>query len=189
MMESIEAITQLLFLRTASLKPADLAIVLGNDYLFTMNEVFRLLCQGLLTGPLLLTGHGAQGKGVPEAEQFMQAGLTLGIPHERMILECRATNSYENLLFSKQLIEDRLGGFDGFHHISIIGKAFVLRRIEMTARRLGYPMDKLQYIPTVDREGLNIGEDCWWETAPARKRIFGELSRIGEYLVRGDLSI
>lgn len=189
MIESIDAITQLLFLRTKPLLPADLTIVLGNDYVFTMNEVHRLLREGLLTGPLLLTGYSATGNGVPEAERFFQAGLALGIPRERMVLECHATNSYENLLFSKQLILEQLGGFDTFKHISIIGKAFVLRRIEMTAQSLQYPMDKLQYIPTVDRHGLNIADDCWWKTPQARKRVFEELSRIGQYLAKGDLEI
>lgn len=188
-MESIEAITQFLFVQTEPLMPADLTIVLGNDYVFTMNNVYQLLHKGLLTGSLILTGHSAQGNGVPEAEHLFKAGLALGIPRERMLLECRATNSYENMLFSKQIIQEQLGGFDAFQRISVVGKAFVLRRIEMTAHRLNYPMEKLQYIPTVDREGLNIAADCWWKTAPARKRVFEELSRIGNYLAKGDLSL
>ena len=59
----------------------------------------------------------------------------------------------------------------------------------MYAAKLGYPVEKMQYYGTVDREGRNIGKDCWWESQTAIERVLAEIKRIGEYGLSGDLSI
>lgn len=51
-----------------------------------------------------------------------------------MFLENKATNSYENLNYSKQIIEEQFGGFEHCKKILFVAKAFVTRRIEMTAK-------------------------------------------------------
>ena len=118
-----------------------------------------------------------------------------GLPPERLVLEDQATNSYENLAFTKKLIEENEVLFSdarelgAFGRILIIGKSFMMRRVEMCARRLGYPMEKLAYFGTVDREGRNIGKDCWWLNESAVARVFGEIERIGKYAAEGDLSV
>ncbi len=58
----------------------------------------------------------------------------------------------------------------------------------MCARRLGYPMERLAFYGTVDREGRNIGKDCWWLSDPATSRVYGEIERIGKYAAGGDLT-
>ena len=65
----------------------------------------------------------------------------------------------------------------------------MMRRAEMCARRLCYPMEKLAYYGTVDREGRNIGKDSWWLNDIAVNRVFGEIERIGKYAAGGDLSV
>lgn len=54
---------------------------------------------------------GGQGKDetVPEAEVMRRCLLDAGIPDERILPEDRSTNTYENMKFSKQLIEARSG--------------------------------------------------------------------------------
>lgn len=189
--EITRSIGDFLFIESQTLKPSDLTLVMGNDFLFTMNVVKQYIDDGVITGPIILTGNHAPGNNDPEPEavKFFKRGLELGIPSEQMLLENKASNSKENLLFSRKLVEKRLGGFDGFNRITLIGKAFVLRRLQMTAAALGYPMEKLQYIGTVDEDGLNISKDTWYENDHARRRVFEELERIGKYAAKGDLAI
>ena len=110
------------------------------------------------------------------------------MPAKLFIQENRATNAYENLLFSKELIE-RLGGFSAFQSILFIGKAFMMRRVSMYAAHLDYPGERLQYFGTVDKNGRNIGPDCWWKTTPATERVMAEIERIGKYYKNGNLGL
>lgn len=110
------------------------------------------------------------------------------MPSDLFIKERQATNAYQNFLYSKQIIMD-LGGFERFPSILCIGKAFLLRRASMYAAKLGYPADKMQYYGTVDHEGRNIGKDTWWKSDTAIERVLAEIKRIGEYGLKGDLSI
>ena len=110
------------------------------------------------------------------------------MPPEMFIRERRASNAAENFSFSGEIILE-MGGFDRFENILCIGKAFLLRRASMYAAKYGYPAGKMHYIGTVDKEGRNIGKDCWWENPTAVERVLAEVRRIGEYGAKGDLSI
>lgn len=185
---TIESISELLFLET-KISPSDLAIVLGNDYIKTMEHVHKLY-QNHFINKIIITGHSAQRNKIPEAKRFFDYGLELGIPESSMILEPNATNSLENLKFTKEIIENSLGGFDHIKSILFIAKAFVCRRIEMTARALHYPPN-IQYMfyPTVDLEGRNIGKYNWWKSETATKRVLEELQRIAVYTLKNDLAL
>ena len=59
----------------------------------------------------------------------------------------------------------------------------------MYAAKLEYPVERMQYFGTVDSEGRNIGKDTWWKSKAAVERVLSEIRRIGEYGLKGDLSI
>lgn len=189
-LSAIEAITQFLFIPNNMPDKVDVCIVLGNDYVDTMMDVAAIFNKGICD-KFILTGHSAKMDKEPECDRFFQKGLEFGIPAENMFLENRATNSYENLEFSKQIINEQLGGFDNCRKILFVAKAFVTRRVDMTAKKL-YP-DFIQafYYPTVDNSenGKNIRADNWWKNEAATKRVMAEVERIGKYFLNGDLSI
>ena len=200
--ETIRAISEFLFVETpiSELEPCDLAIVLGSDYIDgTMAEVRMLLNQGIITPESKIILSGATGLlntgKEKECIRMYRSGVEkFHISSEQMIMEDRATNSYQNLEYAKELIESDRDHFtdhstlDSYQHILLIGKSFMLRRVEMCARRLEYPMEKLSYYGIVDREGKNIGKDSWWLDPFAVKRVYGEIERIGKYATNGDLS-
>lgn len=201
--ETIRAITEFLFMETPlnEIGVCDLTIVLGNDYIDgTMKEVRRLIDLGVISkkGKVILSGAtGSLDSGKPkECIRLFRSGVDkYNIPPRLLVLEDRATNCYQNFEFTKALIEADQKHFrgknnlDSFERILIIGKAFMLRRAQMCARKLAYPMDKLAFFGTVDREGRNIGKDCWWKSETARMRVYGEIERIGKYAASGDLSV
>lgn len=108
-----------------------------------------------------------------------------GYDKKMFVLEENATNIYENLYFSKKII----GDMNKYNNILIIGAAFALRRVKLCASGMDYPLDKIQFVGTVNPEKINCGKDNWWKTEAARIRVYQELERIGKYLVKGNLNI
>ncbi len=194
--ETIRAITDFLFIGTdeCELHPSDLVLVLGNDYIDgTMETVCKLYQSGkikwdakvILSGA---TGSLNAGKALECDRLYESAVEKFKMPPELFIKEPQATNAYLNFLYSKEIIED-LGGFEKFCSILCIGKAFLMRRASMYAAKLSYPSEKMQYLGTVDAKGRNIGPDTWWKSQVSIERVLGEIKRIGEYGISGDLSI
>lgn len=185
---TIEAISNLLFLETPIIS-CDIAIVFGNDYVETMDEVKNLWERGMIKNKIILSGHSAKKDKKPEAIRFKEYGLQIGLSEESMLLELEATNTLENLLYSREIIEKELCDFSKIKSIMFVAKAFVCRRIQMTVQAF-YPSNiNYVYYPIVDVKGKNIGKDSWWSSEESIKRVLEELRRISEYTLKGDLAL
>lgn len=194
--QSIKAITEFLFIGQTEddIVPNDLVIVLGNELIKGTVEVLSaFMKKGIIQqdAQIILTGAtGSLNKG-----QDLECNLLYNcavneykMPPALFIKEPKATNAYQNFIYSKEIIEAN-GGFNKYHNILCIGKDFLLRRASMYASKLGYPSDKMQYFGTVATNGKNIGKYTWWERDDAIMRVLAEIKRIGEYGMAGDLSI
>lgn len=190
--ETIRAITEFLFVRAEYTldAPVDTAVVMGNNYIQTVDEVWQLWQAGLIRKHVLFSGCSASGEGVPEAERFLARWLELGGPRSAVLMERRATNTRENMLFSLRVI-DAAGGLEAVGpRLLFVGKAFALRRMLMSAAAVDFPgADAWQVYGIVDRAGLDIGPDSWWKTERARTRVYEEIARIARYSLSGDLSL
>ena len=191
----IKIITEMLFIETPKDKMfhADLVIVFGSDFIKgTIDKIEELNNQGVIdcNSKIILSGAtGSLDAGKEsEAKRLFAEALSRGLSEKMFVVEDKATNSFENLLFSKKLIED-MGGFEIYEHILFISKAFLSRRAQMGAAQLGYPMHKIEYCGLVDKEGRNIAKDSWWERDESRLRVMAEVERIGKYAGKGDLSL
>lgn len=193
---TIADITKFLFIGQSkeNLRPSDLVLVLGNDYIEgTVSEISDLYKMGIILPNAKIILSGATGaldadKDLECNRLYRCATEKYGMPKALFIKEPKAKNAYQNFEFSKYIIGD-LGGWNRFEHILCIGKAFLLRRASMYAAKFDYPADKMQYYGTVDRSGKNIGPDSWWQNNDAVKRVMAEIERIGKYYLSGDLSI
>lgn len=185
MLSTIDAITQFLFIETP-IEPVDMIFVFGNDWIETMDAVKDLYDRGIST-QILISGHSANKDRLEsEAQRFMRRGIELGIPDSAFILEHNATNTKENLEFSLPLIEERLG-IANISRILFVCKTFHTRRVLMTARNFLPQQVEYFFLPMIDER--NIRRDNWWQDQIARERILAEVRRIGEYALKGDLSI
>ena len=193
---TIAAITQFLFIGSEKkdLKPSDLVIVLGNEFIDgTVCELNDMVLKGIIREDATIILSGATGslnagEDLECNRLFECATKKYHMPAHLFAKECKATNAYLNFLNSKELLQKR-GGFEKYSSILCIGKAFLLRRASMYASKLGYPIEKMQYYGTVDREGKNIGADSWWKSDEAINRVMAEVERIGRYYAKGDLGI
>lgn len=183
-LSTIQAISNFLFL-PANPEKAELIFVFGHSYLSTMNEV-KVLYDKKYSNRILITGHSKGKLKDIEADRFFERGVELGIPKKTFLLEREATNSKENILFSKPIIEKEIG-FKKIKTILFVCKSFHTRRVLMTAKKFLPPNIKFCFYPVIDER--NIKKDNWWKNDVAKTRVLEEVRRIGEYTLSGDLSI
>lgn len=184
-LNTIEAITQFLFIETAPIK-ADLIFVFGNDWLETMAEVKELYDQGVAEH-ILISGHSAsKDRAESEASRFMRKGIDLGIPNNVFLIEEQASNTKENFEFSMPIIESIIG-IKNIKSVLFVCKTFHTRRVLMTAKRFFSHDITFGFYPVNDER--NIQKDNWWKNQTSLERVIAEIRRIGEYTLKGDLDI
>ena len=118
-----------------ALEKADAIIVLGSHDTRVAERGARLFLAGW--APLLVFsgGLGALTRGMwsrPEAEVFADVAAGLGVPRERILMESRATNTGENVDFSRALLAE-----NGIHPKKAIAvqKPYMERRTLATFAR------------------------------------------------------
>ena len=189
--ENIKAITNFLFIddSISSLKLSDLVIVLCNHNIEGLaKSIEKLFVNSKLAENAKIILTGANGKlDINEEKECIRLRDKLVNKYKYdeniFILEDKATNIYENLLYSKNYVSS----FDSIQNIIMVGASFATRRIKLCATKLGYPMKKVQFMGVVDDR--NISKEEWWKSDEAKTRVYEELERIGKYLVKGDLDI
>jgi uncharacterized SAM-binding protein YcdF (DUF218 family) len=117
------------------LAPADAILVLGSNDVRVGEHGARLFLRGL--APLIVcSGNvGRLTAGTfekSEAETFADAAVRLGVPREAILLECRSTNTGENIDFSRALLASR-----GLHpsRVILVQKPYMERRAWATFKR------------------------------------------------------
>ena len=92
------------------LVPSDLILVLGSNDVRVAEHAAGLFVRGL--APLMVcSGHVGRLTATrfarSEAETFADVAVAKGVPRDAILLERRATNSGENLAFTRELLEAR----------------------------------------------------------------------------------
>lgn len=85
----------------------------------------------------VLSGGQGPDEAISEGEAMRRFLLEKGVDEERLLLETESTSTYENLLYSKKLLPEDLGG------ITIITSDFHLTRARLLAENLGLETDAL----------------------------------------------
>ncbi|WP_134686291.1 YdcF family protein [Brevibacillus migulae] len=139
--------------RTAKPKKADVAIVLGaavwdNQPSPGLRERLDLaldLYRNEYVPFLLVSGGLGEGKQVEEATVMKNYLMENGVPEDSIIVENKATSTYENLANSKQLMEDY-----SFKTALIVSHSYHLARamdiakeLQMDAQPVGTPTKAL----------------------------------------------
>lgn len=196
--QNIKAVTDFIFIGepAENLIPSDLVIVLGNHIIdIMMGEVAQLYAMGKIQSDaqILLTGANGDmtaGQAAECDQMFEAATKKYGMSPQLFMKENRATNTYLNLLYAKELIEEKKsGGLDSCSHILCVGNSFLLRRASLYAAKLGFPAERMQYYGVWDKNGRNIGPDSWWTSEVSIQRVMAEVERIGKYYATGNMSL
>ena len=118
-----------------------------------------------------------------EADQFARIAVAMGVPRARILTENRSTNTGENILFTKALLEERQIDVGRF---LLVQKPYMERRSYATFRKL-WPDKQLivtspkasfdEYLSTYSNEALS--------TADVINIMVGDLQRIRLYPAKG----
>jgi uncharacterized SAM-binding protein YcdF (DUF218 family) len=92
------------------LTPADCILALGSHDLRVAHRAAELYLQQLAPLVIFSGGLGNVTKGVwtePEADRFAQIAIQKGVPAEAIIIENQSTNTGENILFTRKLLQEK----------------------------------------------------------------------------------
>ena len=188
MRNNIEDITKFIFIKDEPEK-ADIIFIPGSSNWVLAETAARLYKEGkaekiMPSGMYFyqfgrfmnerVTDERYNGVYRTEAEFLASVLIKNGVPGEDVIKEERATNTYENAIFSKELLLEM--GLD-IKSAIICPQAFHARRALMTYSHL-FPDTKLYVVPTYTQ---NITADNWYSTDRGRQVVLGELRKCGEY--------
>lgn len=123
-------------------------------------SAYKYLCQNKNAVAIVSGGQG-KDENISEAECMQKILIDKGIEKERIIIEDKSTSTYENLKFSKQIIESK----NLSSKIAIVSSEYHIKRALMIAKKLGInakgiPSKTIPIIriPYFSREVFGI----WW---------------------------
>jgi hypothetical protein len=129
----------------------------------------------------LIISGGVTVQGAPsEAELILQAVVKCGIPKDIIVLEDKATNTGENVIFAR----DKLNGH-AIEEILLIGKISSKRRYVMTVKK-HWP--EIRKICCHGVNYFSCGENQWWKDEEFRRRVISECRRIPSYIDKDFIS-
>ncbi|MFD3450054.1 YdcF family protein [Microbacteriaceae bacterium 4G12] len=140
------ALASYLMISTAKKQPktgADYLLILGakingETVSLSLRERLDTALQYLKENPntiAIVSGGQGSDEAIPEAHAMQRYLLERGIQQERILIEDKSTNTYENLKFSKQLYH--------FQRVVIVSNDFHLYRVKLIASRLGIEAETL----------------------------------------------
>ena len=89
-----------------------------------------------------------------------------------------------NAAFGAALIDVELG-WDTVNTVAVCAKPFHMRRAIMTLRK-HFPAH-VRLIAQPPNDPGDLSAETWWQTEGGRQRVLGELGKISEYALKGDL--
>jgi uncharacterized SAM-binding protein YcdF (DUF218 family) len=120
---------------------------------------------------------------VPEAEQFAEIAIRLGVPSEKILVEDKSTNTGENVLFTKRLLEQKQIVADKF---IVVQKPYMERRSFATFKRVWPEKEVLVTSPPVSfEEYLTSYRNRELTSDDVIGIMVGDLQRIKVYAERG----
>ncbi|MDB5265175.1 MAG: YdcF family protein [Parcubacteria group bacterium] len=165
------------------LEKADAIFVLGSSDLRVPAYAAELYLEGW--APLIIfSGRDGKGKtmelwGMTEAEKFTEVAMSLGVPEDKILLEKEATNTGDNVQFTKQLLKEK--GVE-VGKLILIQKPYMERRTYATFAKQWPDMDFVVTSPPIS-----------FKEYPNEERtkeylinmMVGDLQRIKEYPAKG----
>lgn len=178
----IEQISNYIFVPTVSEK-ADFAFIFGTrQYQGAVQLAYDLYKRNMVS-KILVSGGVNRVSGENEALVIFQKLSSLGVNEGDIIVEDRSTNTLENVLFSRQVIEENIG-FKNIQTIIAVVKNYHSRRALMTLTK-HFPKH-IKFI-SADYEVYNFNKNNWSESEQGKEKVFGEYEKIQKYLAKGDI--
>ena len=190
-MKILKDITEFIFIENdlTKIKEADIIFIPGSSK-YQLPELAAELYKQGLSNLVIPAGKyssknnvfaiknvkGTNYEGIYETDwEFCKEVLMKnGVPCEAILKEEESTNTYENALFSKKILEENQLEIN---NAILVCQAFHARRVLMTYSVV-FP-DIEFYVCPVDTQGIT--KDNWFESEYGIKRVLGEVEKCGKY--------
>ena len=155
---------------------SDAIFALGSNDTRVAERAAELYLQGYGKYVIFSGGNGKSSHfSRPEAEVFYAIAIQKGVPEGSIILEDKATNTGENILFVKKLLAQMKLNFQSF---ILVHKPYMERRTFATFSRLWPEIKFIVTSPKISYEDYSQNHN--WVNV-----MVGDLQRIKEYPVKG----
>jgi len=178
---TIKAITDFIFVKDKP-KRADLIIVPGSSQKQLPKKAVNLYKNGLAP-KILFTGGFNQKIGKNESDFGKEIALKEKVPLKDILAENKSSNTKENAEEAKKIIKKYK---ISCKRIILVSKPYHSRRLKMTFAKV-FPRSEIIIIPVMDERRITPGN--WWKDKEKTARVMEEIKKIGEYYLKGDLSL
>ncbi len=168
------------------LQKADAILVLCSHDKKVAETGAQLFLEGWAPLLIFAGGLGSVTRGMwtePEADQFAEIAIAMGVPGERILIENRSTNTGENILFTKQLLAEKQ--IDPQRFI-LVQKPYMERRSFATFRKVWPEKEVIVTSPQVSfDEYLGAYANEEFSKDDVISIMVGDLQRIKLYSEKG----
>lgn len=190
--DQISKLTEIVFLPPNDLIKSDIVFVFGGRfpklgetafYLFNNSYSNLILISGGFTSNHNLPSYWKYGN-VAESIGIKMQLIGLGVPDNCILTEDKSSNSFENVIFSKQIFD-----FDKLSSLIFVTKSFVAGRHFRTLKKHVSKKIRIQYFAydTFSKDGNEISRNNWYQFDEGRSLVYGEYLRMLEYGAKGNL--
>jgi hypothetical protein len=166
------------------LAKADVCIIFGNHHAVHMAEqAAELYKQGYFNLIVVSGGVAVKNDGRLEAHYMRDVLLAKGVPASAILLEDKAQNTMENVLYSRALLEKEKGA-GVIKSVLAIGHIQAARRFLMTLER-HWP-EPVKMFTTMNC--FNAPKDLWYTDPAFKQAVISEHKKIAPYKTLGFIS-
>lgn len=162
---------------------ADLAIIFGTRHEEPI-FVFLNLCKKKVVTRVLITGGTNRVTGLNETEEIAKELIQRGVSSEDIYLENKSTNSLENVIFSKEVIDKKIG-LKNITDIIYITKHYHAKRALLTLKK--YFPEHITFHPMI-YSLYNFDKSNWHKSETGKNKVLGEYEKIKKYQDKGDIA-
>ena len=161
---------------------SDCIFVLGSNDERVAERAVELYKQGLAPYIIFSGGVGELTEGLfntSEAEHFAKIALDMGVPKEAILIEPESTNTGENVLFTRRLLQQKELSPQSF---ILVQKPFMERRTQATFEQQWPNMQAIVTSPAISFDDYANDTICFGDLINV---MVGDLQRIRFYPERG----
>lgn len=164
------------------LAKAEVIVVFGSHDLRVAEYGAKLFLEGW--APLIIfsgrSGRLTSGAwSITEAEKFAEVAINMGVPREKIIIEDKSTNTGENIIFTKKLLEEKRISHS---NLILVQKPYMERRVYTAVKKFMPGQEFTVTSPPISYEEY---PDKWRPKDEFIGVLVGHLQRIKVYAEKG----
>lgn len=175
--ENYKDISEFIFVED-QLKRADVIIIPGSSRKALAERAIWLINNNMADYIIVSGAKNKKLKNITEAEYLKKLLMEQSIDGEKIITECKASNTYENALFSMWKCQDKN---ISTAKIIIVCKNYHSRRVKQTFQGV-FENSEIMISPVCDSTGITSNN--WYENEKNKSIIFGEIEKTGKYYLK-----